>query len=256
MKNNLILKLEFDGTNYNGWQSQINGNTIQNKIELALYKVFKQKLKLIGAGRTDSGVHSSEFIANTILEKQINIDENKIPIAINSYLPDDIRIIESKLISKNFNARYSAIARQYGYYIHLIPSVFLNRYSTFVKYKLNIDLLLNSAGLFLGEHNFIAFSKKNEDTKNYICKVEQSYWTKIDDYKFKFTIKSDRFVYGMVRAIVGTMIDIARKKKSFDEIQKSFKSCNRENISPLAPPQGLFLEKIYYPKDLDFFNSS
>jgi len=254
MRNNLILKLEFDGTNYNGWQSQVNGNTIQDKVEKALENVFNQEINLIGAGRTDAGVHSSGYVANTVLSKEISIPENKITMAINSYLPEDIRIIESRLTDKNFNARFSAIGRQYGYYIHLKPSVFLRRYSTLVRYKLDLNLLFKSAEIFLGRNDFTAFSKKNDDTQNYICSVEKSYWEQIGDDRYKFTIKADRFVYGMVRAIVGTMIDLARGKKTLMDVTVEFKAGVRDNISPLAPASGLILEKIFYPKELVFFD--
>jgi tRNA pseudouridine38-40 synthase len=248
----LILKIQYDGTNYGGWQIQPNAPTIQDEVQKAISKITSEKVNLIGAGRTDSGVHARGMIAHTVLENGLKIPLKKLILGINARLPNDICIMDAVLTDKKFNARFDAIARKYSYSIHLIQSPFLQRYSTYIKYKINIDKLFDSSSVFLGEHDFTTFSKLNSDTKNYVCNVEICEWEKLNDNQYVLHIKADRFVYGMVRSIVGAMLDVARGKRSKQEIVESLSLKNRSLCSTLAPPQGLVLEKIFYPKDLNF----
>lgn len=242
---NIALLIEYDGTNYAGWQIQPNGISIQEIIENALAQLYRTKISIIGAGRTDAGVHARGQVANfKISDSPIPI--HKIPVALNSQINDDIRILSASFVSDDFNARYSAVAREYIYILSTKYSVFDRNYTGFTPYELDIDKLFEIADLFLGEHDFTAFSKHNPDTKSYVCNVQESTWQKIDDYKFIYKIKANRFVYGMVRSIVGTMIDYARGFKSYDFIKNSLENKSREKISALAPASGLYLNKIYY----------
>lgn len=246
---NIAILIEYDGTQYSGWQIQPNGISIQETLENALSKLYKTKVSLIGAGRTDAQVHAYGQVANFKVSDDI-IPLNKLPIAVNSLINPDIRILKAIEQPLEFNSRFDAIAREYIYKISLKYSVFERNFCTFIPYKLNLDKLFDIADLFKGEHNFTAFSKNNPDTKSYICNVELSYWGKIDEYHYVYKIKANRFVYGMVRTIVGTMIDYARGYKSKDEIEKSFVNKTRERISALAAASGLYLNKIYYSKNI------
>lgn len=254
MKSTLVLKIEYDGTNYGGWQIQQNKITIQETIQSAFNKLAGFEINLIGAGRTDAGVHARGMIAHAVLEDSLKIPDTNLPKVINSYLPSDIRILNSKITESKFHARYNAIAREYSYSIHSVDSVLINRFSTLVNYKINNKKIFDSAKLFAGKHDFTAFSKNNPDTKSYICNVEKCKWEQISNEQMRLTIKADRFVYGMVRSIVGAMLDVARGKKSISEIRQALNKAERTDISSLAKPNGLILEKIYYPKDLDFFD--
>jgi tRNA pseudouridine38-40 synthase len=250
----LIINIEYDGTNYGGWQIQPNAITIQGKIESALFELSGQILNLVGAGRTDAGVHASGMIAHTEINPDFKIPENKIAQALNALLPNDIFIKNVKITDKSFHARFDAIAREYIYSIHTIQSVFKNRYSVFIPYKLNKKILFESARIFIGSHDFTAFSKNNPDTKSHICNVNICEWIEISQFSYTLKIKSDRFVYGMVRSLTGAMIDAARGKKTTNNLRLSLESGIRKHISTIAPPQGLVLEKIYYPKTLAFFD--
>jgi len=246
----LILKIQYDGTNYGGWQIQPNARTIQDEIQKAFLSLTGEEINLIGAGRTDAGVHARGMVAHTALKNELKIPSKKIVKAINGHLPDDIRITDASLTDKKFNARFDAIAREYSYSIHTKESPFLNRFSTFIRYKLDIDKLFASAELFHGKHDFTTFSKLNEDTKNYVCDVEKCEWSGVSECQYILQIKADRFVYGMVRSIVGAMLDVAHGKRSIKDVKNALSQKNRELISPIAPPQGLVLEKVFYYEGL------
>jgi tRNA pseudouridine38-40 synthase len=247
---NLALLLEYDGTALGGWQIQPNAPTVQESIQHALYELTSKPYILIGAGRTDAGVHSSGQVANMLLEDDFPIPEEKIAIALNTKLPKDIRIIKAKFVQQDFHARYDAIAREYEYFIHTKETVFLNRFSTYYKYPLDPDELINSAKVFIGENDFTSFSKLNTSTKSYICNIEKCKWKQIETGRFKLIIRADRFVYGMVRALVGAMLDCASGRLFISDLIFGLNNPNRENFVRLAPPQGLILKKVYYPNDI------
>lgn len=242
----LILKIEYDGQEFCGWQIQPKDRSVQAEIEKALHTLLKKEIKIIGAGRTDSGVHAMEMTASAEINFGINIPPQNLAKAINSKLPNDV-YIKSAIISNNsFHARFDAQARSYKYYIHTKPSPIIRHYSTLWLFPLDEKLLFKSAEIFLTKTNFTTFSKNNPDTKNHICDVEISEWKKIDDNKYEYSIKADRFIYGMVRSIVGTMLDIARGYSNIDEVKELLLSKDRSKSSALAPAHGLFFEKAYY----------
>lgn len=246
-KRTLIMEIEYDGTNYAGWQRQKNALAVQEVVEKALSAAFNRPLTCIGAGRTDSGVHARGQVAHSILREKSNIPDEKIVVAINSNLPEDICIKRAKLIDYKFHATSDAIAREYSYSIHTRRSVFLRHYSNYYKYNIDLDKLHNIAHIFEGEHNFTTFSKLNTETKSYTCNIEFCRWEKIDEWHRVMHIKADRFVYGMVRALVGVMVEYARSKRTKEEIIDSLNKTDRSKSSPLVTPEGLVLEKVYYP---------
>jgi len=248
----LGLKIQYDGTNYSGWQIQNNAISIQQRLELAVSTVIGNKVKAIGAGRTDTGVHARAQVASFNLENPIRIPPNKLSLAINSKLPYDIRIVETKMFDRDFHARFDAIAREYSYSINTKENVFNNRFSTFIKYKLDLDLLWDSAKIFRNTQDFTTFSKLNPDSNNPVCHVMTSRWDIIDSNTFVYSIKSNHFLYGMVRSILGAMIDVARGKRTLPEIEQSLTKKDRSLNSPLISAKGLILEKISYPENFDF----
>jgi tRNA pseudouridine38-40 synthase len=242
----LALLLEYDGTCYGGWQRQPNAPSIQEVIEKALNKISEFNLHAIGAGRTDAGVHARGQVASVPLEVEINIPDIKLPDALNFYLPIDIRIKEAKTLEKNFDARKDAIAREYSYTIFFDKSVFWGRFETFVKFLLDTEILIETANIFTGNHDFTSFSKNNPSTKSYICNVELSKWEILPSGLLRYHIRSNRFVYGMVRSLVGAMIEAGRGKITINDIKQKFESKSRQNHVPLAPPNGLVYEKVFY----------
>ncbi len=248
---NIAMLIEYDGTRYSGWQIQPNQITIQGTIETSLYKLTGIKIGIIGAGRTDAGVHARGQTANFSAADDFPIPIEKLIIALNAILPKDICITKAREMPAEFHSRFSAVAREYSYSLSLRQSVFSRLYASYFKYPFSEDLLFQSAELFVGEHDYSAFSKYNPDTHNYKCTVEESRWEKRSDGLFIFHIKANRFVYGMVRSIVGTMLDLAQKKRTFEDVKEKLVRPNRLIISRIAPPEGLVLEKIYYPLEFE-----
>lgn len=244
----LGLIIEYDGTRYSGWQLQTNAGTIQGRLESALRSISERNLRAIGSGRTDAGVHASgQVVSVDLLARPISIDEKKIPTALNANLPRDIRVLHAKKFPYKFNARFDAIAREYRYSIILRESVFESHFSAYVKYNLDENILFESAKIFIGKHDFTTFSKFNKDTAHYNCDVQKCSWQKINSEKFVLTIKADRFVYAMVRSLSGAMIEAARGKISLSDLEEMLARKDRNLCPPLAAPNGLVLNKIYYP---------
>ncbi len=248
----IILSIEYDGTNYSGWQIQENADTVQGKINGAISQIFGLPLETIGAGRTDAGVHAKSQIAHFICGSPKITNRNKLILAINSFLPDDIRINNAWFTETDFHSRYDAIAREYKYRFCLKKTVFTRFFVAYLPYKIDEQLLFEAANIFIGKHNFRTFSKLNRDTKNYFCDVTVCNWLRLDETNFELTIKADRFVYGMVRSLVGVMFDIARGKRSLSEVKESLFTGEKKYISPLANACGLTLHKIYYPEHFTF----
>ncbi len=244
------LIVEYDGSNYFGWQRQKKENSVQQEIESALQKIFGIKFSIIAAGRTDTGVHSYGQVCSFINQEQIKITEEKLAAALNFYLPNDIRIIKAKYLDFPFHARFDAIAREYIYKIALVPSVFSRKYSYHIKYKLDFELLQAASKLFLGEKDFSTFSKFNNEVKNHICNIIICDWRYTFENNIELKIKANRFLYGMVRQCVGAMIDVARKKINLDELKRRMDAADRKFCFPSAPANGLFLSRIYYPDDI------
>ena len=249
----IIMCIEYDGTDYCGWQIQLNKKTIQGELTKAIKKATGNEYTPIGAGRTDTGVHSTGQIAHFQFdENQLKLPKNKIILAINQKLPKNIRVKKLWITDLEFHSRYDAVMREYRYRFSRRPSVFHQRFTTFFPYKMDLDLLFKSAEIFIGKHNFYSFSKSNSSNENYICDVKKCIWQQTDEFGFELSVIADRYVYGMVRAIVGAMIDIARNKRKFEDIVNTLQSQNRTLASPFAPPVGLDLFRIYYKSPFDF----
>ncbi len=246
----LVLKIQYDGTDYAGWQRQPNAPTVQGEIEKALKKICSYNLSVVAAGRTDAGVHARGMTAHAYLSRGFPVKKEKIHIAVNSYLPRDIRILSAGIIDFKFNARFDASAREYSYYIYKKDDVFLRRYAWQIKFPFSPKKLSEAAEVFLGKHDFTAFSKHNPETKSYLCSVDICEWIK-EEKLWKLKIRADRFVYGMVRSLTGAMIEAARGKITTDDLKIFLAEKDRNNAPGLAPPHGLFFEKAYYPFNIE-----
>ena len=238
------MTIEYDGTEFYGWQVQKEGRTVQGVIETALQKIIKnQKITLIGSGRTDSGVHAFGQVANIKLETTMN--ENELMKALNGNLDKDVFVTDCQIINSDFHARFSALKREYEYNITNSFSPINRLYSWNIEYKLNNDILDECAKLIFGEHDFTELSKHNAEVKNKICKVYYSKWT-YKDHLFTYNIIANRFLHHMVRYIVGIMIEISRERSlKIDDLSSKL---NRKKIDIFhkSPSKGLFLKKVYY----------
>ncbi|MCX7797833.1 MAG: tRNA pseudouridine(38-40) synthase TruA [Melioribacter sp.] len=242
---NYLLHVQYDGTNYAGWQIQKNAPTIQQKITDAIEVILKEKVNLIGSGRTDSGVHALGQMANFKTEK--NFDLNKFLYSLNSLLPVDISIKNIKKVSEDFHARYSAISRSYIYFFSHYKSPFFEKYSYHYHnvLKLDISKLNELSKVFLGEHDFTSFSKVNDDFNNKSCIIHEIHWKRVKDFTI-FYIKANRFLHGMVRTLIGTLLYTAEKNFQQDYLMDILEKKDRTKAREAVPAKGLFLYKVRY----------
>lgn len=243
---NLAMRVEYDGSCFAGWQIQANAPTVQSTIESAIAKLSACPVQIIGAGRTDAGVHARGQVANCILPASFSVPERKIAIALNSLLPKSIRITGALFVPEHFHARYSATARQYVYRITTKESVFDRHFKTFYKYPFDFERIQEASDVFVGKHDFTSFSKYNESTLNYKCHIESCRWDRTGKDNYCMTIRADRFVYGMVRALTGAMLEYQRGRADLAQLRESLAQPDRSRILPLAPPEGLTLDKVDY----------
>ena len=243
---NLLLKVQYDGSNYEGWQSQPSGNTIQQKIEKAIFEITGERVKIIGSGRTDSGVHAKGQYCNFMSVAELPIE--KMPGAFNSALPRDIRIIKSEEVPLDFHARYSAIKKKYSYHIdnNGIYNPLFRRYAYHIPQPLIVEEMEKASGFLLGSHDFRAFMSKGSSIKTTIREVKDIKLKSEDNFLI-FTIAADGFLYNMVRIIIGTLVEIGLGKLDSEIIREMIITGNRNIGGPTAPPHGLFLEEVYYP---------
>ncbi len=244
--NNYKLIIQYDGTNYCGWQIQENAVTVQQKISDAIEVLLSEKVNLIGSGRTDSGVHALGQCSNFRCNQEIDIYRFK--HSLNSILPFDISVLSMKKVDVDFHARFDAVKRSYLYFITKYKSPFYLNYSYFYHEKIDIGFLNVLSMNFLGEHDFTSFSRKISDTENKICNVKSVRWKETKDL-ILFYIEADRFLHGMVRTITGTLLKAAKNNSDGKYIEKIFEERNRESAGEAVPAKGLFLFKVNYKKD-------
>lgn len=241
---NYKITIQYDGRNYCGWQKQPNSLGIQGNIENAIYEITKEKVKLIGSGRTDAGVHALGQVANFSLNSNISFD--KIPNAINSKLPKDISVIDCVLVDENFHSRYSAKGKTYRYLIY--NSAYRNPIykdiSYQVKYKLDLKKMKEEAKYLIGKHDFIGFMSSNSQVKDTTREIYDISFSDIDDI-ICIEITGNGFLYNMVRIIIGTLVDIGRGQIT-TSLKDIINSKNRNMAGHTAPAHGLFLKKVYY----------
>lgn len=235
--------IEYDGTNYVGWQTQANGRSIQEEITKVLDQVLQEPINLIGAGRTDSGVHARGQVASFRIKATLGL--GSIHSALNGILPDDIYVKSVEDAPPGFHARFDAKSRMYRYYIALKPAAIGRMYQWFVKYDLNLASMNMIAQQIKGEQDFESFCKYEAEVNHYRCAVMQSVWTQQGD-TLAYEIRADRFLHGMVRALVGTMVDVGRGYTRVDEFAGILAAKDRRKAGMAAPPHGLFLEEITY----------
>ena len=242
MKNYKLI-IQYDGTNFSGWQIQKNSASIQQKITEAIEVILKEKINLIGSGRTDSGVHAFGQTANFRTENEIDIYRFK--HSLNSILPADILITSMEEVDTDFHARYDARKRTYLYLISQTRSPFYKNYSYFYPRKIDLQKLNMLCELFLGKKDFTSFSKKNDEIENKMCKVYKTFWYKKGEL-ILFVIQADRYLHGMVRTITGTLLNTQDQADSENFINEIFNSRSREEAFESVPSKGLFLYKVEY----------
>jgi tRNA pseudouridine38-40 synthase len=240
---NIKLTLEYDGTNYVGWQRQDNGISIQGEIEKILQQILQVQVSVIGAGRTDSGVHARGQTANFKTTSEMPID--KMLAALNGLLPEDIAVLHVEEVALDFHARYSAKERTYSYRIISKPSPLLRNYSWHCPYPVEISQMESIAQMILGEHDFTSFCKSEAEVNHHRCTVKESYWRRSNEV-LEYWICADRFLHGMVRALVGTMVNVGRGYTTVEKFKQILERKNRSEAGMAAPAKGLVLERVMY----------
>jgi tRNA pseudouridine38-40 synthase len=266
----LSLLIEYDGTDYAGWQNQPNGVAVQQVLEGAVAGVFGVRVPVVGSGRTDAGVHARGQVAHVDLPAEANnIPPEKIAIALNTQLPQDIRIRTACLLEAPFHARFDAVWREYEYHISREKSVFTRRFAWCPDLPYHEELLADAAAVFVGEHDFTTFSKLNEDTGSYTCnviccEVELTQNRSLTPSGFGMMhqgapsreeqmivrIRANRFVYGMCRSIVGAIMSVARGRCTPEQVADALIHRDRSMQEALAPPHGLVLARVEYNRPI------
>ena len=245
-----FVQLSYDGSDFHGWQIQRNAFTVQAVLNAAFSAYFREKIETVGAGRTDTGVHASFFVVHFDCSCD-NIDENETLhlYKLNSILPQSIVLKGIKKMHDSANARFDAISRTYCYYTHRKKNPFLNAYSVFLVGNIDVELMNEAASILFNYTDFTSFSKLHTDTKTNNCNISEAFWYTCDE-QLVFKITANRFLRNMVRAIVGTLLDVGRKRITIDYFCKIIEQKDRCCAGKSAAAKGLFLTDIQYPYDI------
>lgn len=239
-----FIWFSYDGTEYHGWQLQPNGNTVQAELQRGLSLLLHEEVTVMGAGRTDTGVHAREMVAH--FDTEVIFDKEELTRKMNGILPQDISVSRVEQVSDDMHARFSAKSRTYHYYIHTRKNPFLRHFSLELHYLLDFELM-NQAGRILMEYeDFGAFCKAGSDVKTTICHVTAAEWHQTADDAWYFEITANRFLRNMVRAVVGTLMEVGRKRMTLDEFRQVIEGGRRTQAGESMPALALCLEKIVY----------
>lgn len=246
---NIAVKIMYDGTKYHGWQFQKNGITVQERIETVLSKLTNEKVSICGCSRTDAGVHALEYVFNFKSDTLIPVE--RLPYAINNNMPEDsIAAVDAWYADDEFNSRFSSTGKRYVYKIwnSNIENPFTSKYSWFVPYKLDIERMKKAACEFCGTYDFSAFMAAGGSQKTTVrtirdCVVKESAeW----EQQIEIEVEADAFLYNMVRIITGTLVEVGVGRIDTERIKSIIKSCDRRQAGMTAPPEGLFLKRVFY----------
>ncbi|MDA0874562.1 MAG: tRNA pseudouridine(38-40) synthase TruA [Bacteroidetes bacterium] len=243
------LDIEYLGTDWYGWQIQPDHPTVQGAVETALETALRVPVSITGSGRTDTGVHASGQVAHLILEKPA--DPFRLLASVNGLLPASIAVTSIREVRPDFHARYDARSRQYRYRIGLRPLAIENTIRWYLRPAPDLQRMNLAAGHLLGQHDFSSFCRTQSETENRVCRVDTARWDPTPEGHADFVIRADRFLHGMVRAIVGTLVEVGQGKRDPNELPSLLAARDRTVTGFAAPPGGLMLEQVRYPDDPD-----
>ncbi len=239
-----FIQFSYKGTSYHGWQFQPNAVSVQETLTQAVSVILNETIELMGAGRTDTGVHAKLMYAHFDTDKEF--DAATLVHKLNSYLPKDIAVFHIIAVKDDAHARFDATQRTYQYHIHHFKDAFLNEQSWYYPTELDLDLMNQAAAELLKHTDFQCFSKVNTDVNTFNCKITQAFWTR-NGNQLVFTISADRFLRNMVRAIVGTLINVGLHKITIEDFNAIIASKDRSEAGFSVPAHGLYLTDIRYP---------
>lgn len=240
-----FITFSYDGTNYHGWQVQPNANTVQQELQHALSLVLRKNMEVVGAGRTDTGVHARNMAAHFDWEGD-EIDYKQTVYRLNRILPRDIAVHAVFKVADDMHARFSAVSRTYHYYIHTQKDPFERHFSLQINYPLDFTKMNEAAQHFLAHKDYAAFCKAGGDNRTTICHVTEAQWIQTSPATWYFKITANRFLRNMVRAVVGTLIDVGRGKITMEQFLDILHHGTRNDAGESMPGNALFLEKVEY----------
>lgn len=248
MKYHYFIRFSYDGTNYHGWQVQPNGITVQEKMTSVMQQIFGNDLLLTAAGRTDSGVHAEMMFAHFDTDIQIT-DTKSMALKLNYMMPFDIAVYDVMPVVQEAHARFDAISRTYEYRMSPLKNPFNRFFQVHFHNSLDLDAMNKAAAILMEYTDFTSFSKLHTDVKTNNCCITKAFWEQRGDL-FVFTIKADRFLRNMVRAIVGTMLEVGRGKMDISGFRAVIEAKDRCIAGTSVDAKGLFLVEILYPDNL------
>jgi tRNA pseudouridine38-40 synthase len=244
-----FIEIAYNGKNYHGWQVQPDAISVQEVVDRTLSTILRKEIKVTGAGRTDAGVHAKQMFAHFDYNGNSIENFSNFIFRINSFLPKDISVQDVFKVQEEAHTRFDALKREYEYVISLQKNPFSEGTSYLIHQKPNVSLMNEAAKILLDYKDFQCFSRSNTDVKTYFCSINEAYW-KEENSQLIFTISADRFLRNMVRAIVGTLLNVGFQKTTLEDFHEIIKSKDRTKAGASAPAQGLFLTKIKYPKTI------
>lgn len=242
-----FIYLAYDGTNYHGWQIQPNGISVQECLMKALATFLRKDIEVVGAGRTDAGVHAAMMVAHFDIDGE-KLDPVQVTEKLNRILPPDISVYRVVGVTPDAHARFDATARTYTYYVTTCKFPFNRQYRCRLHGPLDFERMNAAANILFEYRDFACFSKLHTDVKTTLCEITHAEWTQEDETTWVFTIRADRFLRNMVRAIVGTLFEVGRGKMTLDDFRDVIESKDRGRAGTSAPAQGLFLVNVEYPE--------
>lgn len=258
-----FVYLAYDGTDYHGWQIQPNGLSVQECLMKALNTFLRQEIEVVGAGRTDAGVHASLMVAHfdyktkdELTGESKDLDLDIVADKLNRLLPPDISVYRICKVKPDAHARFDATSRTYKYYVTTVKHPFNRQYRCRIYGSLNYELMNEAARTLFEYTDFTSFSKLHTDVKTNICHITHAEWTQEDDTTWVFTIRADRFLRNMVRAIVGTLLEVGREKLTIEGFRHVIKQQDRCKAGTSVPGQALFLVNVEYPEDIFLLSDS
>ncbi len=242
-----FFEISYNGTSYHGWQSQANAVGVQEVVEDVFKKLFRKEIEIVGSGRTDTGVHCVKQFFHADFDQALNYPTTL--RKLNSFLPKTIAINSIRQVKPDAHARYNAVERSYEYRITQVKNPFYQDYAYHFFKDINIQTMNEAAALLVGVQDFQSFSKVNTDVNHFICDLKKAKWNQKGDL-LVFSIAANRFLRGMVRSIVGSLLDVGSGKTSISDFRKIIKSKDRRKAGMNVPPSGLYLINVKYPKSI------
>lgn len=249
-----FIQLSYDGTGYHGWQVQPNGVSVQEVLQKALSTLLRQPTEVTGAGRTDAGVHASMMVAHFDWPaahegegcEEMPLDCIQLTYKLNRLLPPDVAVQAVRPVGPEMHARFSATRRTYHYYIHTHKDPFLRGYSWQVNVPLDFALMNEAAQVLLEYSDFTSFSKTGTDVKTNICQLTEARWEQLKPGEWRFTVSANRFLRNMVRAIVGTLVEVGRHRMTISQMRHAIEAKDRQRAGESVPGHALYLTNIEY----------